>query len=294
MERQSIGDRGLEAVIYVLLAAVAALALYPLLFVLSASVSNPAAVLNGEMWLWPKGFSLIGYQKVLENRELLNSYLNTIIYTLVGTAINLVMTVLAAYPLAQKGFYGRNAITAFIVFTMFFSGGMIPSYLLIKQLGLLGTMWALVLPGAVSVWNMLVMRTFFQTSIPGELQEAAAIDGCSDWKTLWRIVLPLSMPILAVMVLFYAVGHWNAYFSALIYLNDRDQYPLQLLLREILIKDEMEGMVNIGDSSHAKSIMDQEAVKYAVVVVANLPVLLLYPLLQRYFVKGMMIGALKG
>ena len=166
--------------------------------------------------------------------------------------------------------------------------------MLVKQLGMLNSMWALVIPSAVSVWNIVIMRTFFQTSIPGEIQEAASIDGCSDWKTLWRIVLPLSMPILAVMVLFYAVGHWNAYFNALIYLTDRGQYPLQLILREILVQGEMEHMVNVGDSSHAKTIMDQEAVKYAVVVVANLPILLLYPFLQKYFVKGIMIGALKG
>jgi putative aldouronate transport system permease protein len=294
METRSLGDKWFEAVIYALLAVISVLVLYPLVFVLSASISNPAAVLNGEMWLWPKELSFVGYKKVLENGDLLNSYLNTIIYTVVGTAINLVMTVLAAYPLSQKSFYGRNVITAIMVFTMFFSGGLVPAYMLVKQLGMLNSMWALVIPGAVSVWNIVIMRTFFQTSIPGEIQEAAAIDGCSDWKTLWRIVLPLSMPILAVMVLFYAVGHWNAYFNALIYLTDREHYPLQLILREILIKDEMEGMVNAGDGSHAKTIMDQEAVKYAVVVIANLPILLLYPFLQKYFVKGIMIGALKG
>lgn len=291
---RSLGDKWFDATIYALLAIVALLVVYPLLFVLSASVSDPASVLNGDMWLWPKDFSFIGYQKVLENRELLKSYMNTIVYTAVGTTINLTMTVMAAYPLAQRSFYGRNVMTAIMVFTMFFSGGLIPAYMLVKQLGMLNTMWALIIPGAVSVWNIILMRTFFQTGIPGEIQEAAAIDGCSDWKALWRIVLPLSMPILAVMVLFYAVGHWNAYFSAMIYLSDREQYPLQLLLREILIKDEMEGMVNIGDSSHAKTIMDQEAVKYAVVVIANLPILLLYPFLQKYFVKGIMIGALKG
>jgi putative aldouronate transport system permease protein len=294
METRSLGDKWFEAVIYALLAVVAVLVLYPLVFVLSASISDPASVLNGDMWLWPMDLSFVGYKKVLENSDLLNSYLNTIIYTVVGTAINLVMTVLAAYPLSQKSFYGRNVITAIMVFTMFFSGGLVPAYMLVKQLGMLNSMWALIIPGAVSVWNIVIMRTFFQKSIPGEIQEAAAIDGCSDWKTLWRIVLPLSMPILAVMVLFYAVGHWNAYFNALIYLTDREHYPLQLILREILIKDEMEGMVNVGDGSHAKTIMDQEAVKYAVVVIANLPILLLYPFLQKYFVKGIMIGALKG
>lgn len=294
MKSLSLGDRWFEAIIYTLLAGVTVLVLYPLVFVLGASISNPASVLNGEMWLLPKDLSFVGYQKVLENSDLLRSYMNTILYTVVGTAINLVMTVMAAYPLSQKSFYGRNVITAIMVFTMFFSGGLVPAYMLVKQLGMLNSMWALIIPGAVSVWNIIIMRTFFQTSIPGEIQEAASIDGCSDWKTLWRIVLPLSMPILAVMVLFYAVGHWNAYFNALIYLTDRGQYPLQLILREILVQGEMEHMVNVGDSSHAKTIMDQEAVKYAVVVVANLPILLLYPFLQKYFVKGIMIGALKG
>ncbi|UQZ84216.1 L-arabinose transport system permease protein AraQ [Paenibacillus konkukensis] len=294
METRSFENRCFEAIVYTLLTVVAVLVLYPLVFVLSASVSDPAAVLNGEMWLWPKDLSFVGYKKVLENHDLLRSYTNTIVYTVIGTAINLVMTVMAAYPLSQKSFYGRNVITAFMVFTMFFSGGLVPAYMLVKQLGMLNSMWALLIPGSVSVWNIVIMRTFFQNSIPSEMQEAAAIDGCSDWKALWRIVLPLSMPILAVMVLFYAVGHWNAYFSALIYLTDRELYPLQLLLREFLVQGEMEHMVNVGDSSHAKTIMDQEAVKYAVVVVANLPILLLYPFLQQYFVKGIMIGALKG
>ncbi|MEF3303975.1 carbohydrate ABC transporter permease [Paenibacillus sp. GYB003] len=294
METRSLGDKWFEAVVYALLAVVAVLVLYPLVFVLSASISDPAAVLAGEMWLWPKRLSLVGYEKVLENKDLLNSYWNTIVYTVVGTAINLAMTVMAAYPLSQKSFYGRNLFMAIMVFTMFFSGGLVPSYMLVKQLGMLNSMWALVIPSAVSVWNIVIMRTFFQTSIPGEIQEAAAIDGCSDWKTLWRIVLPLSLPILAVMVLFYAVGHWNAYFNALIYLTDRAKYPLQLILREILVQGEMEHMVNVGDSSHAKTLMDQEAVKYAVVVVANLPILLLYPFLQKYFVKGIMVGSIKG
>jgi putative aldouronate transport system permease protein len=181
-----------------------------------------------------------------------------------------------------------------MVFTMFFSGGMVPTYLLVKNLGMLNTMWALIIPGAVSVYNILIMRTFFQSGIPYEMQEAAAIDGCSNLSTLARIVLPLSMPIIAVMILFYSVGHWNAYFSALMYLTDRDKYPLQLFLREILIQGQMQEMLGIGDDSHARSVMEGEAIKYAVVIVANLPVLLLYPFLQKYFVKGVMIGAIKG
>ncbi|RAV06503.1 carbohydrate ABC transporter permease [Paenibacillus sp. YN15] len=294
MEVRSLRDRWFETVNIALLALLSAAVLYPLLFVISASVSNPSAVLAGDMWLWPVDISLTGYRKVLENKELLTGYGNTILYTAVGTTVNLIMTVLAAYPLSRSQLWGRNAITALLVFTMFFSGGLIPAYMVVKTLGLNNTMWALILPGAVSVWNIFITRTFFQSSIPGELQEAASIDGCSDTGILLRIVLPLSAPILAVMVLFYAVGHWNAYFNALIYLTDRKQYPLQLFLREILIQGQMEQMVNSGDSSHAQAIMDEEAIKYAAVVVTNLPIFMLYPFLQKYFVKGVMIGALKG
>jgi putative aldouronate transport system permease protein len=294
METRSLGDKWFDGVNIALLAIVSLIVLYPLVFVLSASVSNPAFVLNGDMWLLPKDITWKGYSKVLDNKELLNSYGNTIFYTAAGTAINLVMTVMAAYPLSRRDFAGRNLIMGLMVFTMFFSGGLIPSYMLVKQLGMLNTFWALIIPSAVSIWNIIIMRTFFQSSIPNEIQEAAAIDGCSDWQILWRIVLPLSMPILAVMVLFYSVGHWNAYFNALIYLTDRAAYPLQLILREILIQGQMEEMVSIGDSSHAQTIMDEELVKYAVVVIANLPILVLYPLLQKYFVKGVMIGAIKG
>lgn len=276
------------------LALVCAVVLYPLLFVLSASISNPAAVLSGKMWLWPVDVTFYGYERVFGNREILIGYANTLLYTTVGTAVNLVMTVMAAYPLALPSFKGRNAMMALMVFTMFFGGGLIPTYMVVRDLGLTNTMWALILPNAVSVYNILVMRTYFQSSIPGELLEAASIDGSSDLRTLARIVLPLSLPILAVMVLFYAVGHWNAYFSALIYLTDRVKYPLQLFMREILIQGQMEEMINAADSSHAQTILDEEAVKYAVIVVANLPIFLLYPFLQKYFVKGVMIGAIKG
>lgn len=277
-----------------LLALVSAVTAYPLLFVLSASISDPAAVLSGRMWIWPVDISFTGFEKVFANSDLLTGYSNTLLYTIVGTAINVIMTVMAAYPLSQPRFYGKNVIMALIAFTMFFSGGLIPSYMIVRDLGMTNTMWALIVPNAVSVYNILIMRTYFQASIPGEILEAASIDGSSDLRTLLRIVLPLSLPILAVMVLFYAVGHWNAYFSALIYLTDRELYPLQLFMREILIQGQMEEMVNAADRSHVQTIMDEEAVKYAIIIVANLPIFLLYPFLQRYFVKGVMIGALKG
>jgi len=268
--------------------------LYPLLFVISASISNPAEVLSGNMWLWPVDITWYGYERVFHNSDILTGYVNTILYTAIGTTVNLIMTVLAAYPLARADLPGRNLMMALIVFTMFFGGGLIPTYMVVRDLGMTNTMWALIIPNAVSVYNILIMRTYYQSSIPGEILEAAAIDGSSDFRTLFRIILPLSVPIIAVMVLFYAVGHWNSYFSALIYLTDRELYPLQLFMREILIQGQMEEMVNAADSSHAQTIMDEEAVKYAIIVVANLPIFLLYPFLQKYFVKGIMIGAIKG
>ncbi|MFB7813944.1 carbohydrate ABC transporter permease [Paenibacillus chitinolyticus] len=291
---QSTREKAFDWAVYALLTIVSLIVLYPLVFVLVASFSSPEAVMRGEVWLWPKDITWMGYTKIFQNNEILTGYLNTIVYTVVGTAINLILSVAAAYPLSRKDFAGRNAISALMVFTMFFSGGMVPTYLLVKNLGMLNTMWALVIPGAVSVYNIIIMRTFFQSSIPGEMQEAASIDGCSNLGILWKIVLPLSMPIIAVMILFYSVGHWNSYFSGLMYLTDRDKYPLQLFLREILIQGQMQEMLGVGDDSHARNVMEGEAIKYAVVIVANLPVLMLYPFLQRYFVKGVMIGSVKG
>lgn len=291
---QSTREKAFDWAVYALLSLVSLIVLYPLVFVLVASFSSPEAVMRGEVWLWPKDITWMGYTKIFQNNEILTGYLNTIIYTVVGTAINLILSVAAAYPLSRKDFAGRNAISALMVFTMFFSGGMVPTYLLVKNLGMLNTMWALIIPGAVSVYNIIIMRTFFQSSIPGEMQEAASIDGCSNLGILWKIVLPLSMPIIAVMILFYSVGHWNSYFSGLMYLTDRDKYPLQLFLREILIQGQMQEMLGVGDDSHARNVMEGEAIKYAVVIVANLPVLMLYPFLQRYFVKGVMIGSVKG
>lgn len=291
---ESRGDRVFNVMIYIILSLVAVIVLYPLLFVLSASFSDPQAVLRGEMLLWPKGVNLNSYAKIFQNQDILTGYSNTLLYTSIGTLINLVMTVLGAYPLSRKDFVGKNAIMALFVFTMFFGGGLIPTYLLIKDLGMLNTFWVMVLPNAVSIWNIIIMRTFFQQSIPYELQEAATIDGCSNIQILTRIILPLSMPIIAVMILFYAVGHWNAFFNALLYLSDKDKFPLQLILREILIQGQTNDMVKMSTESAIKQQREVEGIKYAVLVVANIPVLILYPFLQRYFVKGVMIGAIKG
>jgi putative aldouronate transport system permease protein len=268
--------------------------LYPLIFILSSSLSNPLEVVKGNVWLFPKDWTLDAYKMVFRDADIMIGYRNTILYALTGTLINLIMTICAAYPLSRKDFVGRNWITGILVFTMFFSGGLIPTYLVIKSLGMVNTFWAMVIPNAVSIFNIIIMRTFLQTSIPGELQEAAFVDGCSNIGTLVRIILPLSKPILAVMVLFYGVAHWNAFFNALIYLSDRGKFPLQLVLREILIQNQMSEQIMSDVDTIASKQMMAEGIKYAIIIVASLPVLVLYPFLQKYFVKGMMIGAIKG
>ena len=266
--------------------------LYPLIYILSASCSERMAVMNGEVLLITVDFTFAGYQKVFQNEDIVTGYLNSIQYTIVGTAVNLIMTVLGAYPLSRKDFYGRNVLTAFFAFTMFFGGGMIPTYLVIQDLGLLNNFWVMILPGAVSVWSMVIVRTFFQSSIPDELREAAVIDGCSNTRLLMTIILPLSIPVLAVITMQYAVGHWNAYFNALIYITDREKYPLQMVLRELLMQSKMDEMMDTEGAVTQQMLA--ESLKYAVMVVASVPVLLVYPFLQRYFVKGVMVGAIKG
>ncbi|MBB3111339.1 putative aldouronate transport system permease protein [Paenibacillus phyllosphaerae] len=285
-------ERLFNAAVYAVAALIIAIVLYPLLFVVSASISDPAKVLSGEVWLLPKGVTLEAYTSILHNDKIWIGYRNTIIYAVVGTAINMVMTILAAYPLSRPDLPGRNVIMIFITLTLFFSGGLIPTYLLVKDLGMVDTMWALIVPGAISTYNLIVMRTYFQSSIPWELQEAARIDGCSNLRLLLNIILPLSKPILAVMVLFYAVGHWNSFFSALIYIRDEARYPLQLVLREILMisqSDAVDGNVGLEDK-----ILLAESIKYAVIIVSSLPVWIMYPFVQRHFVKGVMIGSIKG
>ncbi|WP_376774424.1 carbohydrate ABC transporter permease [Paenibacillus eucommiae] len=279
---------------YLILSMTLLIVLYPLVFVLIASLSSPETVIRGEVWIWPKGFNLDAYSRVFQNKDIMSGYLNTIMYTIAGTAINLVMTVLAAYPLSRKDLKGRNVIVMFMMFTMFFSGGLIPTYMIIKNMGLINTFWAMVVPNAVSVFNIIIMRTFFQHTIPNEVQEAAVMDGCSNMNILVRIVLPLSMPIIAVMILFYGVGHWNAYFNALIYLSDRDKFPLQLILREILVQNQTQDMMDLNSESASQQALVAASIKYAVIIVTNVPVLLLYPFLQKYFVKGVMVGAIKG
>lgn len=287
-------DKVFSVVNYLFLLLILAIVLYPMVFVLSASVTEPEILLKGELRLLPKGFTLDSYRRVLNNQDIMRGYLNTIKYTVIGTTVNVLMTIMAAYPLSRRDFVGRNVITALMVFTMFFSGGMIPTFLVVKGLGLYNTMWALILPSAVSVWNITIMRTYLQTSIPHEIQEAAMIDGCSNMDILVRIVLPLSVPIILVTIMFYAIGHWNSYFSALMYLTDRAKYPLQVVIREILLQSNLGDMATYVDEGVIRQMMLAEGIKYAVIVVANLPVFLIYPFIQKYFTKGIMLGGLKG
>lgn len=292
--RQSTGDRVFEIVNTGLLFLVLLVILYPLWFVVIASVSDPAKVVAGDVLLWPAGVSFEAYRMVFRDSMIMTGYRNTLYYTILGTAINLVMTVLAAYPLSRKDWVGRGFFMALVMFTMFFSGGTIPTYLLMNDLGLINTTWAIVLPGAVSVYNAIVMRTFFINSIPLELQEAAQVDGCSNTRLLLRIVLPLSKPILAVMVLFYGVAHWNAFFGALIYITESDRYPLQLVLRSILIQNTAsQDMLGEVDTL-GNRVMLAETIKYALIIVSTLPMMVLYPFLQRFFEKGVMVGSVKG
>ena len=291
--KESKGDRAFTLFNYIFLTIVAVIVLYPLIFVLSASLSNPEYVISGEIWLWPKEFTVEAYQKVFQNPDIMNGFINTLKYTFFGTLLNIVMTICAAYPLSRRHLKGKGFIMAFMVFTMFFSGGLIPTYLLIRDLGMINTFWVMIIPNAVAVWNIIIMRTFFQ-SIPYELEESAMIDGAGNFRILWSIVLPLSLPVMAVMVLFYAVGHWNSYFQALIYLQDQDKFPLQLILRQILIQGQADDMIKATSESFLAQKLSVEGLKYAVLIVANLPMLMLYPFLQRYFVKGVMIGSLKG
>lgn len=270
---------------------------YPLYFVVIASVSEPHLVSTGNVFFVPKGITWEGYHKVLNDLEIWIGYRNTIFYTVFGTVVNLAITLPAAYALSRKRLEGRKLFTMIILFTMFFSGGMIPTYILVKGLHLTDTVWALILPCAASAYNIVVARTYFENSIPIELEEAATIDGCSNFKVFFRIVLPLAAPIVAVMTLFYGISHWNSYFDGMIYLSDRKLFPLQVILREILSVAQTASSQTMS-AEDAVTMAEQariaDLVKYVIMIVATAPVMLIYPFVQKYFVKGVMIGSVKG
>ncbi|OZB98964.1 carbohydrate ABC transporter permease [Paenibacillus sp. XY044] len=292
--RESRGDRIFVAMVYAFLTLILIIVAVPLIYILSSSISSPQAVVSGKVWLFPVDFTLDGYKAVFQNPQIGVGYMNSLFYTVVGTAINVTLTIMFGYPLAKRTLYGRHFFMIVLVITMMFDGGLIPYYLVVKDLHLLDTRWAMILPGAMGVIQVIVARTFFQTTIPEELSEAAELDGCSDIRFILSIVLPLSKPIIAVMTLMYAVGHWNAYFDALIFLRSPDLFPLQIILRNVLILNTVDPsmMANVDQVQAQQGLKD--LLKYSLIVVASAPVLIIYPFVQKHFVKGVMIGSLKG
>jgi multiple sugar transport system permease protein/putative aldouronate transport system permease protein len=294
IKNQTVGDKIFYAIIFIFLTLFFLIVLYPVVFVISASFSSGTAVQSGNVVLLPVSPGLTGYKTVFNTPAVWLGFRNSVFYTVVGTAINIIMTMTAAYCLSRSDVPGRNFVMLLFTFTMFFSGGLIPTYILIRNLKMLNTPWALLIPGAIGVFNMIIAKTFIQNSIPPEMLEAAKIDGCSDIYYYVRIVLPLSSAIIAVLVLFYGVGHWNSYFNALIYLHERRFYPLQIMLREILMATQIDPST-ISDPELQMRLADAAAViKYALIVVTALPVILIYPFVQKYFVTGVMIGSVKG
>lgn len=290
--KRTIGEKLFDSLNVLLMVLLIIITLYPLWHVLNASLSDSNRLMaHSGLLLLPDGFNLDSYKLVLSNPSILSGYRNTLVIVVLGTALNLLFTILGAYTLSRKSFMLRNPIMLAIVFTMFFNGGIIPTYLLINNTLHLGdNLLALIVPGLVSSYNLIIMRTAFQ-GISESLLESARIDGAGELRILWRIVVPLSMPVIAVMILFYGVGHWNSWFSAILYIRDRDLYPLQLVLREILIQNSTDSMTTSAAMGDKEAI--GESVKYATVMVATLPILFIYPFLQKYFVKGVMIGAIK-
>ena len=286
------GDRAFYIVCTVVLAILLLIVAYPIYFVLIASISDVTLVNTGKVLLYPRGLQLLGYQRVLTNARILTGYRNTMFYTIAATLLNLTMTMTAGYALSVK-VPGRNFFSLMITFTMFFGGGLIPYYFVIRGLGILNTVWVMILPGAVSAYNLIITRTFLNSNIPHELYEAASIDGCNRLQFFVKVVVPLSGTLIAVLTLLYAVGHWNDYFNALMFLTKRTLHPLQLVLREILIENSVSADDMDGEAAAALMNM-KETLKYALIVVSSLPMMILYPLVQKHFVKGVMIGSVKG
>jgi len=292
--QESRGDKIFTRLNYIFLSIILILILYPLIYTLSASVSAPTAVISGKVTLFPVDFSLIGYQKIFEYPTLIKGMLNSLFYTVVGSSVSVVLTLLAAYPLTRKDLPGRRFLTLLFFFPMLFSGGLIPFYLVVRDLGMVNTRWALIIPTALSIWNLIITISFLRASIPDELYEAAQIDGCSDFGFLIKIVIPLAKALLAVLFLVYAVAQWNQYFISLVFQTNPDLAPLQIVLRNILILNK----VDLGMIADVRSLAEQQALqeqlKFSSIVVASVPVLLLYPFVQKYFVQGLTIGAIKG
>lgn len=291
---RSQGDKVFYIVITIILTIFFLMVLYPCIYVISSSFSSGTAVQSGKVILWPVDISFEGYKTVFNTKTVWVGFANSVFYTVVGTFINITMTITAAYCMSRKDMPGHNAFMLLFTFTMFFSGGLIPTYMVIQNLGMLNTRWAMLIPGAISVYNLIVARTFISNSIPNELLEASQMDGCSDIMYYIKVVLPLSKAIIAVLVLFYGVGHWNAYFGPMIYLHNKSIFPLTLYLREILMASQIDPSTIQDPELQAKLADMVGVIKYALIMVSMIPILMIYPFVQKYFVQGVMIGSIKG
>lgn len=292
--RTSTSDKVFLGIVFLFLGLFVLMVLYPLIYVLSCSFSDPQALISGQVFLWPVNPGLQGYKAVLKNQEVWNGYKNTIIYTALATILGTAVTMSGSYVLSRKEFPMRKGLTAFFMVTMFFGGGTVPTYLLMQKLRLLNTMWAIVFPGAFSVWLAIVGRTYIQSSIPEELFEAGSLDGCDYVQYFFKVILPLAKPIIAVLALNFALSHWNSYYNAMLYLHEPEKYPLQLVLREILLQNtgSAEQLQDVKDAQNRKYLA--ELLKYSLIVVSSFPLLCIYPFIQKYFIKGVMIGSVKG
>lgn len=299
MVKRSKEDVIFDTIIFIILTIIFLIVAYPLYFIIISSISAPEAVAGGKVVLLPVDINLRGYQEVFKDSRIMRSFLNSVFYTVCGTLINLAVTLPTAYALSRSKFVLKKFVTTFYLITMFIGGGMIPTYLIVQKTGLLDSMWGLIIPGALGVYNMIVARTFFQQNISEELYEAAEIDGCSHARFFFSIALPLSGAIIAILVLYYGVGHWNAYFNALLYMQTEEKFPLQLILRSILVQNEAQLGQAASTSAAAREAAQQqrqlvELMKYSLIIISSIPVLILYPLIQKHFVKGVMIGSVKG
>lgn len=286
-------DKIFTAGIYVILGIITFLVLYPLYFVIIASISDPKEIAAGAVMILPKGFNAEGYITVFKDSRIMTGYFNSFYYATVGTFVSVTVTMFVAYPLSRKEFKGRGVIMFLFTITMFFSGGMIPTFITIRNYGLINKVWAIVLPGAATVFNVIISRTFIQTTIPNELKEAADMDGCNNFYYFFKILVPLAKPIIAVLALNAVVRHWNSYLPPLLYMKDEAKYPLQVILRSILLQNQANDI-----ALDAESVMSQyelaEKLKYSLIIVASIPVLCIYPFIQKHLVKGMMLGSIKG
>ncbi len=289
------GDVAIDIVVGVLLTFIVIVTMYPLIYVISCSISAPSAVLTGEVVFLPVRPTLMSYEKVFQEGTLNRGLFNSILYTVVGTAVNLLLTTTGAYALSEKTLFGRGFFSKLVMFTMMFSGGLIPTYMVVKSFGMLTTMWSIIIPNAVGVTNFMIMKNTFENSIPTELKEAAYVEGASQIRTFVSIVLPLSKAIIAVMFMYYCVGHWNEYFNALLYMTKEELQPLQVVLRKILVANEVNEIISDGATMTSNDRLAlAEGIRYAIIVISSIPMILMYPFFQRYFTKGVMVGAVKG